>query len=177
MRWVTDLERAKQILLQAGTCKLVDNRRVATSLQCISFDDAGTCTTEFGAFLHRLMQLSADEMCHYVVLDPDPKHYFLHHFKKYPIIEIRSEDTLDQYIASLNEDPGGSPPDAIGTNCYEWLIIPQSHLWFVHCLRSNNDSGGHLWLPERWIEDARAAYPWLTYPAELAPNCDISWPT
>jgi hypothetical protein len=176
MSWVTDIEQAKKLLLQAGTCKLVDNRRVATTMKCMSFDDAGTCTMEFGAVLHWLMQLSSDEICHYVVLDPDPTHYFLHHFKKYPVIEIRSKDTLDQYIASLNEDPGGSRADAIGTNCYEWMIIPQSHLWFAHCVRSSEDSGGHLWLPEKWIAEAKIAYPGLTYPPELAPNTDRTWP-
>jgi len=69
--------------------------------------------------------------------------------------------TLEQYIEILNEDPGGSPADAVGTNCYEWVIVPPSHRWFVHCQRSSEDAGGHLWLPEKWIEDAQNTYRWL----------------
>lgn len=176
MCWVTDSEQAKELLLQAGTCRVVDSRRVATSMQCMSFDDVGTRTKEFGDLLHRLMHLSADKTCHYVVLDPDPTHYFLHHFKKYPIVEIRAEETVEQYLAILNEDPGGSPADAVGTNCYEWVIISPSHRWFVHCQRMSEDSGGHLWLPEGWIEDAHSAYQWLTYPSQLEINTDSTWP-
>jgi hypothetical protein len=176
MSWVTDTEQAKELLLQAGTCRVVDSCRVATSMQCMSFDDVGTCTKEFGALLHRLMQLSVDETCHYIVLNPDPRHYFLHHFKKYPVVEIRADDTLEQYIAILNEDPGGSPADAVGTNCYEWVVIPPSHRWFVHCQRSSGDLGGHLWLPQEWIEDAQNTYRWLTYPSKLEANTDRTWP-
>jgi hypothetical protein len=135
MSWVKDIEQVEELLLQAGTCRFVDNRRIATSLQCMSFCDIATFTRAFGALVHRLMQLSADDICNYVILDPDPKHFFLPHFNKYPIIELRSEDTLDQYVASFNESLGTNLGDALNILCYEWVIIPQSHRWFVHCLK------------------------------------------
>ena len=175
MRWVTDVEQARELLLQAGTCHVVDNRRVSTPLECTSFDDAGTCTAEFNTLIQSLMKLSGDEKCNYIVLDPDPIQYFLRHFNKYPILEICAGDSSEQYLALLNEDPGGSPADAVGTNCYEWVILPHSHKWFIHCVRISDDSGGHLWIPESWIAKALDVYQWLRYPAGLATNTDPSW--
>ncbi len=158
MSWVTDIERAEELLLQAGTCRIIDSRRVATSMQCLSFDDMATFTKVFGTLVHRLMQLSSDELCHYVVLDPHPKQFFLRFYDKYPVIEIRSSDTPEQYAASFNNNPGRNPGDALNTLCYEWVIVPQSHSWFIHCMRSSEDSSGHLWLLQQWIEDAQKAY-------------------
>ena len=62
-----------------------------------------------------------------MVLKPDPIWYFHKQFAKCPIVSIRQGDTTEVYLASLNEDPGGSPADAVGTNCYEWVILPASH--------------------------------------------------
>jgi hypothetical protein len=177
MSWVTDNEKAKELLLQAGTCKYTDSRRIATPLKCVSFDDANTCTKHFHSLLQSLMKLSGDQVFHYIVLNPDPRQYFVAHFKKYPVLQFHISDSSGQYLADLNEDPGGSPTDAIGTNCYEWVILPQSHMWFVHCLRSSGDSGGHLWLPESWIAKVSVIHPWLIYPSELEPNDDPTWPS
>jgi hypothetical protein len=176
MNWVTDVERANKLLLQAGTCRFVDNRRIATSMQCMSFCDIATFTKEFGVLVHRLMQLSEDSVCNYVILNPDPKHFFLPHFSRYPVTELHYGDTLDQYAASFNESFGTNPADTLNTLCYEWVIIPQSHRWFVHCLRSSEQSSGHLWLPEKWVEEAHNTYEGLTYPAELEANTDTTWP-
>ena len=175
MSWVTDIEEAEELILQAGTCRSIDNRRVATSMRCMSFCDVATFTKEFGALIHRLMQLSSDEVCHYAVLDPHPKHFFLRLFNKYPVIELHLENMPDQYTASLNESPGENSVDALNTLCDEWVLIPNSHNWFVHCRRSSEQSSGHLWLPERWIQDAQNAYSGLRYPSELEPNDDPTW--
>jgi len=98
------------------------------------------------------MALSGDPNAAYVVLDPDPIQYFHRHFKKYPALEIANGDTADDYIHALNEDPGGSPADAVGTNCWEWVIVPPSIKWFIHALRDSDDGGGHLWMPRDWAE-------------------------
>jgi hypothetical protein len=176
MSWVTDVEQAKELILQAGTCKWIDNRRVATSLQCMSFCDVATFTRDFGILVSSLMQLSADTVCNYVVLDPHPENFFFHQFNKYPVIELRSKEILEQYTAYFNQSPSSNSHDALGTLCYEWVIIPQSHHWFVHCLRDSEQSSGHLWLPAEWIEQAQNMYSGLTYLAELEPNSDDTWP-
>ena len=175
MSWISD-DRARELLLQAGTCKYIDSRRIETSLHCLSFDDANTRTEQFHSLLLSLLKKSLDEICHYIVIDPDPEQYFHRHFQKYPIAELRTSNSASQYFARLNEDPGGSPADAIGTNCYEWVIVPLSHRWFIHCLRSASDEGGHLWIPSDWISEATAAHRWLNYPPQLEPNDDPTWP-
>jgi len=164
--WITDHTVAKQLLLEAGICRYIDSRRYSTILEPISFDDAGTCTREFANLLQALLALSNDRNAHYIVLDPDPLKYFHKHFGKYPILSLQKGDPAETYLALLNEDPGGSPADAVGTNCYEWVILPESHGWFVNCLRDSDRFGGRLWLPASWIEQVRRIYPWLDYPAQ-----------
>jgi hypothetical protein len=166
MSWITNDKVAKQLLLEAATCKYIDSRRLTTLLVCLSFDDAFICTDGFAELLQRILRWSNDHEAHYMVLKPDPVWYFHKHFSKYPIVAIRSGETTEEYLASLHQDPGGSPADAVGTNCYEWVILPTSHQWFVHCLRDSSDKGGHLWIPQSWLEQTKDAFPWLTYPAE-----------
>ena len=83
-----------------------------------------------------------------MVLKPDPIWYFHRHFLKYPIFSFDINNASAGYLSLLNEDPGESPSDAVGINCYEWVILPASHRWFVHCMRDSGDKGGHLWIPE-----------------------------
>ena len=166
MNWITNNGVAAQLLLEAATCKYIDSRRIVTSLVCLSFDDASTFTDEFAELLQSLLRWSDDQEAHYMVLKPDPIWYFHKHFSKYPIVLIRQGETTEDYLASLNEDPGSSRADAVGTNCYEWVILPASHQWFVHCMRDSSDKGGHLWIPKSFLEQTRDAFQWLAYPAE-----------
>jgi hypothetical protein len=85
-------------------------------------------------------------------------------------INATKDDTAETYLALLNEDPGGSLSDAVGTNRDEWVILPDSHRWFVHCLRDSDSFGGHLWLPASWIAQARESRSWLDYPARSSSN-------
>jgi hypothetical protein len=169
VRWIVDDATGKRLLLEAGTCRYIDSRRYGTALALVSFDDAATCTREFAALLQALMALSEDNVAHYVVLSPEPVTYFHHRFRKYPIVSIHKGDTTEIYLNLLNEDPGNSPADAVGTNCYEWVILPDSHRWFVHCLRDSDSYSGHLWLPENWIGKMVPLYPWLEYPPGSSP--------
>jgi hypothetical protein len=166
MHWINDDAAAKQLLLEAGTCRFIDSRRYTTTLEVLSFESAGTCTPEFAGLVQALLSLSNDNAAHYMVLYPHPVTYFHQHFGKYPILSLQKGDLAESYIALLNEDPGGSPADAVGINCYEWVILPESHKWFVHCLRDWYSFGGHLWLPASWIEQVKDSRPWLDYPAQ-----------
>ncbi len=111
--------------------------------------------------LQKLMEWSGDPIAHYVVLDPDPVHYFHCHFNRYPVLEMAVGDTAENYIEFLNQDPGGSPTDAVGTNCWAWVIVPPSIRWFVHALRSDLDESGHLWVPAEWCPKLRGMGPWV----------------
>lgn len=160
MRWIRD-DEFKTIFLLAKTCTFIDSARESTTLKRLVFDDASTCTYEFGDMLLQLMQWSGDPVANYIVLDPDPVHYFHRLFNKYPVLEIAVGDTSADYLKFLNEDPGGSPGDAVGTNFNAWAIVPPSLKWFVHALRSSDDEGGHLWVPAEWCPRLRGMGPWV----------------
>jgi hypothetical protein len=68
-------------------------------------------------------------------------------------------DSPAAYIAAMNEDPGGSPSDAVGTNWWECVIVPPSLRWFIHTLRSSESDSGHLWVPPEWEKQIGEAYP------------------
>jgi hypothetical protein len=152
MRWLRDKKEFEKVLLEAYTCVYVDSGRRSTNLRRWIFDDAQTTTPEFGNLVQELLNASRDAHASYIVLRPDPVHYFWQHFHKYPAFEIQFGDTTEDYLQALHQDPGESPADAIGTNCWEWVIVPPSAHWFVHVLRDAGDSGGHLWIPEEWTE-------------------------
>jgi len=161
MRWVQEKDEFDKILLRTRTCAYIDSGRESTTLQRLVFDDAMTCTVVFAEMLHGLMEWSEEPSCNYVVLEPDPVHYFHRLFGKFPAIEIARSDSARTYIEFLNQDPGGSPADAVGTNCWAWVIVPPSIGWFVHALRSDEDNGGHLWIRPEWSAKLHKLYPWL----------------
>jgi hypothetical protein len=165
VRWINDVV-ANNLLLEAATCRYIDSRRYSTTLEAMSFDDSSTFTPEFGELVQELLSLSTDNQAHYMVLRPEPVTYFHHHFGLFPIVALKKGDTAETYLALLLEDPGGSPADAVGINCYEWVILPESHRWFAHCLRDSDSYGGHLWLPSTWIKQVTESRPWIDYPAQ-----------
>ena len=46
-------------------------------------------------------------------IDPHPEAYFHRHFHKYPLIKFSIENTEDDFISMLDEDPGDSPADSV----------------------------------------------------------------
>jgi hypothetical protein len=164
MRWVMEEAEFRKIFLEARTCVYIDSGRESSRLQRLIFDDAMTCTFAFAELLQNLMEWSGIETCNYVVLDPDPVHYFYRLFKKYPAFEVALGDSPQSYIQFLNQDPGGSPADAVGTNCWAWVVAPPAIGWFVHALRSDMDNGGHLWIPNDWRAKILGLYPSLRGP-------------
>lgn len=170
MRWITTKDEFEHVRLQAATCKYVDSGRYPTSLQRWVFDDAEMFTPEFANLVQQLIGWSGDFQATYVVLDPDPVWYFWQHFQKYPAIQIKAGDSTQAYLSALNEDPGGSPADAIGTNWWECVIVPPSLTWFVHALRDDLDRGGHLWVPREWANKVIGAYPYLKVTGDSIEN-------
>jgi hypothetical protein len=161
VRWVEQKEEFDKVFLEAKTCVYVDSGRYPTTLRRLIFDDAEICTTKFANLLQHLMGLSGDSTAYYIVLEPDPVHYFHRHFGKYPVLEITRDHSAKDYLAFLNADPGGSPADAVGTNWWACVIVPLSSKWFVHALRDSGSNGGHLWIPPEWVKKVAEVYPYV----------------
>ncbi len=160
MQWIEQKEEFAKLFLEARTCVYVDSGRYPTTLRRLIFDDAEIRTTKFADLLQHLMDLSGDLTAHYIVLDPDPVHYFHRHFSKYPVITIARGDSASDYLALLNADPGGSPADAVGINWWACVIVPPSSKWFVHALRDSDSNSGHLWIPPEWVTKVAEVYPY-----------------
>lgn len=157
--WISDDEQFKELFLQCMTCVFIDNGREPTSLIPLSFDDAGIVTRAFAALLQGLLKWSGDTRCFYVVLRPDPVHYFHRLFGKYPALEIRSWTSPEEYLARLSQGPEQSPADALGTNYSERVIMAPSLGWFVHSYQSSEQTDGHLWVPSEWVDRVAEIYP------------------
>jgi hypothetical protein len=160
MRWIKRREEFDNAHGKASACKYIDSGRYPTALKRWVFDDAQILTVDFAQLLQQLIGWSADAHATYVVLNPDPIYYFWHHFEKYPAVELEAGDSPGTYLSVLSEDPG-SPADAIGTNWCECVVVPPSNKWFVHALRHDLDSGGHLWIPAEWNRRVNETYPFL----------------
>jgi len=161
MRWVKDEPVFRTVLTEARENIFVDSRRNTTDLQRLIFDDVVLRRPEFAGLLQTLLGLSGDSKCYYLVLCPDPVHYFHRQFGKYPLLEIDYGDSDENYLVALNEDPGGSPIDAVGNNWWACMILPPSRKWFSHLLRSASDNGGHLWIPREWVDRVVEGHPYL----------------
>ncbi len=165
MRWVTKESEFRKIFLQAREAVYIDSGRIPTRLRRLTFDDAEICTPKFANLIQRLMEYSGDSIAHYIVLDPDPVHYFYRHFNKYPVLAISLGESAEAYLSTLNEDPGGSLADAVGTNWWACVIVPLSLKWFIHALRSHRDDSGHLWIPSDYVDRVREIYPYASVAA------------
>jgi hypothetical protein len=102
MEWLQDDEQFEKLFLECMTCVFIDNGQKPTSLVKLSFDDAGIGTRAFSSLVQKLMEWSGDQSCFYLVLRPDPVHYFHRLFGKYPAVEIKSGIAPEEYLAILN---------------------------------------------------------------------------
>jgi len=160
MNWITESRDFDEILLRARECKYIDSGRHKTSSVKLEFDDAGICTEAFFMLLAGMMRWSQEVCATYVVLDPDPVNYFYRLFRKYPALNLGSLDTTREYLDRLNESPeGGSTADSIAANWNECAIFSKSDKWFIHALRDDGPTGGHIWVPELWSKKVVALYP------------------
>ncbi len=160
MQSVNEESAFRELFIEAQRLVAVDSGREPTTLQRLIFDDAELLTPGFLRLLQFLMGMSDDTRAYYLVLSPDPIRY-LYHFNKYPLLDIGYRDSLDDYLALLNEDPGGSPADAVGTVWSVSVIFPRGGKWFSHLQRSASDDGGHLWIPREWADKVIEGYSYL----------------
>ncbi len=167
MKWLEDQDAFKMLYRRALDCAALDSGRGRMSLLKLIFDDAEICSKVFAELLQRLLELSADDECAFVVLRPDPIYYFHHFFGKYPVVKIKREMNDADYLAILNEGPPDSRADALGIIYSECVFVPPSLRWFIHALRSVENDGGHLWIPSEWVERVSTVYPYATIVAPL----------
>lgn len=162
MVWVKEKNRFEMAFQKALDCAATDSGRLPTSLRRLTFDDVEIRSHVFASFLQKLLGLSGDDACSFVVLRPDPVYYFHHFFGEYPVVEVRRGMPTKDYLALLNDGPPDSKADALGIVASECVFVPPSLRWFIHVLRSARNDGGHLWVPSEWVGDVVAIYPHLT---------------
>jgi hypothetical protein len=165
MRWIVEKEEGEGILRDARVCAAYDDKQQgASKLERFTFDCVEFQTKAFLEFLRTLMGRGGDKRFYYVVLDPEPESYFFANFGKYPMVELSIDDPGDVYVKALNENPGNSPADALGTNWYEYVIFAPSRKWFVRGKRdARSGEGGHLWVATDWAKWVRGIYPFQLY--------------
>lgn len=71
-----------------------------------------------------------------IVLDPDPETYFFEHFGTYHLVSFAGDDSVEDYMALLNRDPGGSPADAIMHSSDVVLFYSATKRWAVYADRA-----------------------------------------
>jgi hypothetical protein len=162
MNWIEDKDAFSHAYQSALDCAATDSGRLRTSLHKLTFNDVDILSNAFAGLLQKLLEWSSDDECSFVVLRPDPVYYFHHFFGRYPVIKIERGMKDFEYLAILNEGPPDSKADALGIIYSEYVFVPPSFRWFIHALRSAEDSGGHLWIPSEWIDRVAAVYPYAT---------------
>jgi hypothetical protein len=97
---------------------------------CMDFDKVLT-----GAFHERLknfLERMGETRYFLAVIDPEPENYFFHHFGKYPFLEVSVLDSEAEFLRAVNEDPGGSPADAITYNGRVVVAYSDSGEWALY---------------------------------------------
>lgn len=150
MRWISDEKEFHEIFLEARTCVFIDSGRYNTALTRLTFDEGHLLTNKFGNLLKDLMQETNESFSYFTVLEPEPKHYYHQHFGIYPCIEFDLDDFPDSFRKPLNQPHGNCPGNDLGSSYFEFTLAPRSLSWFFHAFRSNDDIGGHFWVPAQF---------------------------
>lgn len=163
MQWISEQSFFRDILSTGKHFVQADERSEGSGLRRLVFDASELCTKAFFGLLQNLMRWSGDSSCYYVVIDPDPINYYWLNFQKYPSVEVSVDDHNRDYLSVLDEDPGGSPADAIGINWDDYVIFPRSKKWFIRGRRDDvANQGGHIWIPPEWRDKITKLYPYLS---------------
>lgn len=165
MEWVIEKQKFEKVLLRAKECASIDSGATPPGLRKLIFDDAQLLTRVFLSMIQFLMEISAETEIYYCVIDPDPELYFYNHFKRYPTVAIRRDESADDFVSVMNEALGGNSAEAIGLNWATSIIAPITPMgpefWFCHLLRSATDNGGHLWIRDEWAHHLLRSYSFL----------------
>lgn len=105
-------------------------------LSHFTFIDAdGILLRSFFERIKSFLSKIGGKRCYLMVIEPDPVSYFFENFRKYPVIEMSIDDTADEYLRIIQEDPGDSPADAVAYNGRILLLYSDSAKWIVYADR------------------------------------------
>ncbi|WP_176060908.1 hypothetical protein [Paraburkholderia sp. BCC1876] len=132
--YLTDHATFDRLRRQADEGKrlVADAVRDGTALY---FDSSDICTFQYHAFLRSLVAKTGETAFAALVLRPAPEEYFYHHFAKYSALIFLPEHSDQDFVASLNADPGGSLADAFDANSERYAIFPLSGKWAIYADR------------------------------------------
>ena len=157
---MTDQAAFEEILTKARACEKADASGELDSMEVFRFESMELLTRPFFKLIKSLLARSEDDAAYYLTLDPDPVGYFATTFAKYPLVELKVNDSDDDYIAAFNAEIGNSAANALGTNWWKYVVLPRSNRWFVVGTRDfSNDTNGHIWCPRGWSQWVKKEYP------------------
>jgi len=162
MRWIEDESEMNVVLSTAYGCVGIDSGRLRTCLKRLDFDEIGIESVEFANLVLLLTRLSEESGAVHVVLRSDPIFYFHKVLGRYPAFMIESGDSPEDYQLALGEKLREGHIDNLGTFWSECVVFSRNQTWFAHAVRISDADGGHLWIPDGWVEQTRDCYPWLT---------------
>ncbi|MFM0553244.1 hypothetical protein P0D69_20035 [Paraburkholderia sediminicola] len=139
-------------------------KSVAAAIQsdtALYFDSSDICTFRYHEFVRSLLSERREVEFAALVLRPAPETYFYHHFAKYPAFIFRPEHSDQDFVASLNADPGGSLADAFDANSEEYVVFPLSGEWAIYADRKQELAA--MAGPRDVLEFARRRYPFAVF--------------
>lgn len=132
--YLTDREAFNSLWRQAREGKQLVAEAVRTGM-ALYFDSSDICTFRYYAFFRSLLLETSEAAFAALVLRPAPEEYFYHHFAKYPVLIFSGEHSDQDFVASLNADPGGSLADAFDANSERYAVFPLSGKWAIYADR------------------------------------------
>jgi hypothetical protein len=91
----------------------------------------------FDGIQSALFRLAGGVPVYFASLEPDPVRYFFAHFGKYPLVRYDEQPVDgDAFRKPLNEDPGGSPADAIASRTDRFAMFPADLRWLLFADRN-----------------------------------------
>jgi hypothetical protein len=108
-------------------------------------------TGRFFGKVKSLVQESGEKFFWLSVLDPDPKQYFFKHFGHFGALQCEVADDARSYVAAVNQDPGGSPADALIHNSNvvvlcslsgDWIVVGRRNFDLAVCVTCSQAGGG-----------------------------------
>jgi len=158
--YLTDHEVFDRLWKQAGEGK----RLVAAAVEsgtALYFDSSDICTFRYHAFLRSLLSERGETAFAALVLRPAPEAYFYHHFGKYPAFIFLPEHSDQDFVASLNSDPGGSLADAFDANSEQYVVFPLNGEWVIYADRKQELAV--MAGPGDVLEFTRRRYPFVVF--------------
>lgn len=158
--YLTDRDTFYRLFQQADNGR----RLVAAAVEAGSalyFDSSDICTFRYHAFIRSLLSKCGETSFAALVLRPAPEAYFYRHFSKYPALIFQPEHSDQDFVASLNADPGGSLADAFDANSERYIVFPLHGEWAIYADRKFEVAA--MAGPSEVLDFARKNYPFAVF--------------